>query len=89
MSGLPTKVILAEDEVDTFPGLVLGIASVFTTVWWVVLMFVYVKNHSGDESLKNRLMEEVYPVAWFWERIVETTDIYVYLSIAMLFGFIA
>jgi len=52
-------------------------------------MFVYVKNHTGDDDLVNRLGEIVYPVSWFWERIVETTDQYVYLSLGMMFGFIA
>jgi hypothetical protein len=47
MSIIPTtKVILEEDAADTFPGLVLGISSIFTTFWWIVLMFVYVKNHA-------------------------------------------
>ena len=87
--GLPTNVIIAEDEVDTFPGLILGIASIFTTIWWVVLMFATVKNHSTDDDLRNRAQQTVMPVAWFWERIGETTDIYVYLSIGMMWGFIA
>jgi len=86
---MDTKLILAEDEEDTFPGLVLGIASLFTTCWWVALMFVYVKNHSGDDDLVDRAGVVAYPVAWFWERILETTDVYVYLSIGMLFGFFA
>lgn len=88
-AGLPTKIIIAEDEADTFPGLILGAASIFTTIWWVVLMIAQVTNHTTDDRLRNRADELVYPVAWFWERIVETTDIYVYMSIGMMWGFLS
>ena len=89
MSLIPTKTILEEDVADTFPGLMLGITSTFTTFWWSVLMFIYVKNNSRDDNLKNRNGDEVLPIAFFWERLTEQTDIYVFLSIAMLWGFVA
>ena len=89
MAEPTTKEIIASDEEDTFPGLILGINALFTTCWWIALMFIYVKNHSGDNDMKNRAGTNTFPIAWFWERIVETTDIYVYLSLAMLFGFFA
>ena len=52
-------------------------------------MFVYVKNHHGDNNLKNIAGNDVLPIAWFWEQIWNETDIYVYMSIAMLWGFVA
>jgi hypothetical protein len=74
--SLTTKIVLEDDGADTFPGLVLGISSIFTTCWWVALMFIYVRNHSREDNLKNRNNEEVFPIAFFWERILEETDIY-------------
>ena len=41
------------NEENTFPGLLLGINSLFSTLWWVVVLTVYVKNHSSDENLKS------------------------------------
>jgi len=58
-------------------------------MWWVVLMFIHVRNHPSDNRLMSRAGEEVVPIAWFWERISEQTDIYVYLSIALMWGFVA
>jgi len=84
-----TSIILEEDAADTFPGLVLGLTSIFTTMWWIVLMFIHVRNHPSDNRLMSRAGEEVVPIAWFWERISEQTDIYVYLSIALMWGFVA
>ena len=41
------------NEENTFPGLLLGINSLFSTLWWVVVLTVYVKNHSTDDNLKS------------------------------------
>jgi len=58
----------AED--DYFAGLVLGVLSIFSTCWWFALMFIYVKNHSGDVDLMDAKGLQVLPIGWFWERLV-------------------
>jgi hypothetical protein len=64
-------------------------SAAFTCGWWFLLMFIYVKNNNKDGLLTNFAGEEVFPILWFWERIWEETDIYVYLSIALMWGFIS
>jgi hypothetical protein len=89
MAAIATATILEEDLADTFPGHAIGATAMFTVLWWTLLMFIYVKNNSADDLLRNFLGEEVLPIAWFWERLWEETDIYVYLAIALMWGFVS
>lgn len=85
MWKIPSELPPAEE--DTFPGLILGASSVFTVLWWFVLMFVYVKNHSGDVDLQNVAGSNTYPIAWFWERLTEVSGLYAYLAMSLFTAF--
>ena len=83
------QTIISDDMKDTFPFYAVGMTALLTVVWWFVLLFAYVKNHTNDVNLTNLAGEEVFPIQWFWERLNEQTDIYVYIAIALLWGFSA
>jgi hypothetical protein len=78
--------VTANDE-NTFPGLILGINSMFSTIWWVIVLTIYVKNHSLDEDMKSIAGTDSMPIAWFWERLGEPSGPYVYLSWSVFFTF--
>jgi len=43
--------ILYVPSVSGTPGIILGVQSIIVTMWWVLIMFVYVKNVSTDADL--------------------------------------
>ena len=73
---------------DYFPALIIGITSIFTVIWWFVLMFVFVKNDSSDDNLKHISGVDTYPIAFMWERLGATSGLYVHLALALMTGFI-
>jgi len=87
MSNLEVQFTPPGAEEDVFPGHVLGSLSIFTTCWWIILMFVFVRNHSQDENLRNIMDQDSYPIAWFWDYMVKPESPYVYLALALFFGF--
>jgi len=78
---------LFEEEGDYWPGLMLGINSIFGTVWWIVSWFIFVKNTSGDTGLKTIAKVEVLPIGFFWERFATENDAYSYMSLSMFANF--
>jgi len=79
---------LFEEEGDYWPGLILGINSIFGTTWWIISWFVFVKNTSGDAGLKSIAKIEVLPIGFFWERFLTENDAYSYLALSMFFNFV-
>jgi len=72
MTSLATS--RADDPLnDTFPGLIIGISSAFGTFWWILSWFVYIKNTSKGTMLTTTLGTEVFPIAYFWDRMAEAS----------------
>ena len=76
------KVVVEEDLGDYWPGLIIGITSILSTVWWILSWFVYIKNAPGDNLLKNKANSDTSPIGFFWERIAETNGVYVYMALS-------
>ena len=76
------KVVEDQDLGDFWPGLVLGISATFSTVWWIVSWFVYIKNTPGDDLLMNKSNTATSPIGFFWERINETNGVYIYMALS-------
>lgn len=74
---------------NSVPGEVLGIQAFVGTAWWIIGMFLYIKNVSADRlQLNDRT--ETFPILWWWEQIagvpyvVDTTYKYVWISVSLL-----
>lgn len=80
--------ILYEPEVDTFAGVMFGVQAIVGSVWWILTMFIYVKNTSADADLTNIAGTKTVPLAWFWERIAEYQGTKVWLAVSLLFTFL-
>ena len=66
----------------------LGVQACIGVVWWILNMFVYVKNTASDANLTLINGSESVPIGWWWERAGETGGIYVYLAISLMMTFI-
>merc|ERR1712166_793271 len=69
------------------PAIMIGVQSIVASVWWIVAMFVYLKNVSTDGNLKNIAGVDVLPITWWWERIGEVSGTKIYLALSQVMTF--
>jgi len=88
LDGLKIKTIY-DPQNDSTPGVVLGVQAIFGTVWWIVSMFVYIKNNSSDNDLTliGNSGATTVPIAWWWERILENGGAYAWHAAALMSTF--
>lgn len=77
-----------DPSTHTAPGLILGIQAILGTCWWIISMFAYLKNASTDANLQNLAGYDTIAIGWWWERLVEASGKYVWLSASLLMTFI-
>jgi len=70
------------------PQLALGIQSCIGTAWWLATFMFYLKNSDKDPDLANLNGGTIFPIGWFWERIVEPNGLYMYFALGLLFNFV-
>ena len=80
--------ILYVPSVSGTPGIILGVQSIIVTMWWVLIMFVYVKNVSTDADLMTIGNVRTVPLGWWWERIAEYQGKYIFLGLSLLFSWV-
>ena len=51
--------------------LAIGLASLFGSIWWYTLMFVYVANPGQSTSLTLASGVATEPIAWFWSNLID------------------
>jgi hypothetical protein len=76
------EVVIAEEalsennvaEEDTMPHIMIGLNALLSTVWWLVLFFVYVQTTTSDR------LTPVYPIAWLWTNLNDTSMGWVAIS---------
>ena len=51
---------------DDAPGIWLGVQAIFGTIWWILIMFVYVKNSDSDTLPLTSGADAGIPLAWWW-----------------------
>ena len=66
----------------------LGAQSIFGTLWWVLIMFVYVRNTVLDGQLEFISGDWALPVAWWWERIGEANGTSTFLAVSLMLQWI-
>jgi len=74
---------------DFVPGAILGLQSIIGTIWWFMIMLVYLKNSSNGANLTNLAGYEVAPIGWFWERATEINGKYVLLAWSLMLSWVA
>ena len=78
----------ATDRSGEDAGVWLGVQACIGTFWWLLNMFVYVKNTSADADITLINGSATVPVGWWWERAGELNGVYVYLAISLIMTFI-
>ena len=74
-------------EVDGLAGILMGLQACLGTLWWILIMFVYVKNASTDADLKTIAGTTAIPLTWWWERAGEYGGTKVFLGVSLILSF--
>jgi len=85
--SVDSRIIRYEPLVDTTAGYWLGSQAIVITLWWIVIMFVYIKNVSTDPDLITISGSKTVPIGWIWERIAEYNGTNRYLSLSLLHSY--
>jgi hypothetical protein len=75
---------------DVSPGILIAIQAIVGTIWWILLMFVYVKN---EADLLDSTGTSAVPLVWFWASIADfrggwtaavyMTNFFIYLIVSL------
>jgi hypothetical protein len=83
-----TTTIYYEPYVSQVPGIIFGVQACVCTIWWFIIMFVYVKNTSTDADLMTLGNTRAVPLSWWWERISEYGGKSTFLGLSLMFSFL-
>ena len=82
------QTILYEPTVHYTAGIVFGAQAIVVSAWWIVCMFIYVKNVSTDANITTLEGRNTVAIGWWWERIAEYDGTSRYLGLSLLFTFV-
>lgn len=82
------RIIIYEPAVSALPGIVFGGQAIVCSLWWILIMFVYVKNTSADTDLYTIGNVRTVPIGWWWERIAEYQGKSIYLGLSLMFSWL-
>ena len=82
------KIIIYEPIVSQIPGIIFGSQAIVCTIWWIIIMFMYVKNVSTDADLMTLGRTRTVPLGWWWERIAENGGNSVFLGLSLMVTFL-
>ena len=68
------------------PGLALGIQAIVGTIWWILIMFVEVKNSSLDIGIFSPSGFATVPIGWWWSNMQSET--YNMLAVSLFFSWL-
>ena len=56
-------------QIDTLPGIMIGISCIFGTLWWFITWFLYIKTNWYNPDLTLLNEASTYPIIWLWENL--------------------
>jgi len=56
-------------QIDTLPGIMIGISCIMGTIWWITTWFLFLKTNFYDPDMELLNGTAVFPIIWLWENL--------------------